>query len=229
LHGVVAGRRFGRQHDRIGAVEDGVGDVRNFGAGGRRRVDHRFHHLRCRDRQLVRSRARRIMRFCKRRHRRVTDFDREVAARDHQAVGGVENLFERGDGFDPLDLGDGQRMTAAGDHQLARHVHVGRALGEGDGKIVGADLRRRLDVVHVLGRQRWRREAAALAVDALVVRKRAAVQDDGVDFLVDDLANFEYDASVVEQQNVAGADVLGQLLVVETDALLIAEFAWRRE
>jgi hypothetical protein len=72
-----------------------------------------------------------------RRHRGVADFDREVAARDHDAVGGVEDFLEVGDRLDALDLGDQQRLAAGGAHQLARHVHVGRALGEGHRDEVG--------------------------------------------------------------------------------------------
>ena len=45
LERVVAHRRLRREHDRVGAVEDRVGDVGRLGAGGPRRVDHRLEHL----------------------------------------------------------------------------------------------------------------------------------------------------------------------------------------
>ena len=81
------------------------------------------------------------------------------------------------------------------------------------------------DVVHVLGGERGRGEPAALAVDALVVGQLAADLDDGVDLVADHALHGELEAAVVEQQHVARLHVLGQVLVVEADALGVAELA----
>ena len=70
-----------------------------------------------------------------------------------------------------------------------------------------------------------RRQAAALAVDALVVRQFAADLDGRMDFTADDLVDRQDDQSIVEQQDVGGAQVARQLLVVETAALDVAQFA----
>jgi hypothetical protein len=86
-------------------------------------------------------------------------------------------------------------------------------------------MRAASDVFHVLGGQRRRREAAALAVDALVVGQFAAVADDGEDLRTSDALDVEDDAPVVEQQDAAGRDVTGEILVVEADALVVAQFA----
>ena len=45
LERVLADRGLRREHDRVGAVEDGVGHVRGLGAGRPRRVDHGLQHL----------------------------------------------------------------------------------------------------------------------------------------------------------------------------------------
>ena len=139
--------------------------------------------------------------------------------------GGIEDFGQVGDGLDALDLGDQDRRAAGGAHQLARHVHVGGALREGDGDEIDADLGGRLDVVHVLAGQRRRGQAAALAVDALVVRQLAADDDAGVNLLAAHAGDFELQAAVVEEQDVAIDDVLGQVLVIEADAFLVAERA----
>jgi hypothetical protein len=132
---------------------------------------------------LFLSRARRIIFFC----RAGTAASPTSTARSPRATmmpSEASRISSRlVDGFDALDLGDQHGAAAGGAHQLARHVHVGGALREGDGDEIDADLRRRLDVVHVLGGQRRRGQAAALAVDALVVRQLAADQHAGVDFL----------------------------------------------
>jgi hypothetical protein len=46
------------------------------------------------------------MRFLQRRHGRVADFHGEVAARDHDAVGGIQDLVELRDRLGALDLRD---------------------------------------------------------------------------------------------------------------------------
>ena len=51
----------------------------------------------------------------------------------------------------------------------------------------------------------------------------------GVNLLADHPIDLEDDAPVVEQQHVARAHVLGQVLVVEADAFLVAELAARVE
>src|SRR5207249_1544073 len=45
LDGVLADGSFGGEHDCVGAVVNGVGDVAHLGAGGSGVLDHRFQHL----------------------------------------------------------------------------------------------------------------------------------------------------------------------------------------
>jgi hypothetical protein len=68
----------------------------------------------------------------------------------------------------------GGRRLARHVAQLARQLHVGGVLRETHRHIVGLEAHGGLDVVHVLGRQRRRGQAAALLVDALVVGQLAA-------------------------------------------------------
>ena len=91
---------------------------------------------------------------------------------------------------------------------MARHVHVGSALGEGNGDEVGANLGGRFDVIHVFCRERGRRESAALAVDPLVVRESTAVTNCRMNFLANHAQDFQDDSSVVEQQDVACAQIV---------------------
>lgn len=49
--------------------------------------------------------------------------------------------------------------------------------------------------------------------------------DDRVDFVAIDPFDFEHDASVIEEQGVASAHVVREILVVEAHAFLVAEFA----
>jgi hypothetical protein len=145
-------------------------------------------------------------------------------ARHHDAVGAAHDVEQRrlAHRLRALDLGDEERLAARGAHQLPRHVHVGAALGEGHRQVVGLDLGRGADVLHVLGGERGRGEPAALAVDALVVGEHAAVAHHGMHLLAAHAGDVQHDLAVVEQQHGAGHHVVGQLLVVQTDARAVA-------
>ena len=183
----AAGGRLGAQHHGVGAVEHGVGHVAHLGARGHRVVDHAFHHLRGGDDQLVSSARHFDHAFLQRRHHRVAHFNGQVTARHHDAVAHAQNFIELGNGLGTLELGDqpGRVFVRCGGHvaQLARHFHVGGVLGETHRHIVGLKAHGRLDVFHVLGRQRRCGQAAALLVDALVVGQHSALLDGGVHLL----------------------------------------------
>jgi hypothetical protein len=59
----------------------------------------------------------------------------------------------------------------------------------------------------------------------LLSDKLAAVTDGREDLRTNDSSHVEDDAPVVEQEDAAGRDVTGEILVIEADALAIAEFA----
>ena len=159
-------------------------------------------------------------------HGGIADFDRQIAARHHDAVADAQDFVELGNGFGALDLGDqaGLVFVRRGGHvaQLARHFHVGGVFRKADGDVIGLKAHRRLDVFHVLGGQRGRGQAAALLVDALVVRQLAAELDGGVDFLAAHRIDGQDDQAVVEQQQVARLHVTRQFLVVQAHALDVA-------
>jgi hypothetical protein len=135
----------------------------------------------------------------------------------------IDDLFQRVDRLGPFDLGDQECPASGGAQQLARHVHVFLVLRKGHGQVFRVDRDRGLHVVHVLGRQRRRRQAAAHAVDAFVVRQSAADLDARDDRGAADRLDAQANQPVVEQQDDAGSDVVGQLLVIESDAFLVAQ------
>ena len=211
-----------REHHRIGAVHHRVGDVRDFGARGHRARDHGLHHLRGRDHDLI-ARARFVDDgFLQAGDRRVAHLHAEVAARDHDHVGRVDDLGEVVDGLVTLDLGAQVRMTAGRAHQLAREVHVRGVTRERDGDVIDTPAAGELDVFAILVGERRRGDAAAFEIHALAVRQLAARDHFGVDARAGNLGDFELDESVVQQQDVAGLHVLRQVLVGAADDLLVA-------
>ena len=132
------------------------------------------------------------------------------------------------DGLRALDLGDQQRIAAGGAQQAPCLVHVGAVLRERHGQIIDLERSGNADVLAVLVRERTRRQAAALAVDALVVAELAPHQHFGVYAGSVDRLHLQTDLAVVQEQDVADAHVRGQLLVGDADRLLVARLHGER-
>ena len=75
-----------REHDRRGAVEDGVRDVRCLGARGLRLMDHRFEHLGCGDHRAAPLEGARDDPLLEQRHIGGADLDAEISAGNHHRI-----------------------------------------------------------------------------------------------------------------------------------------------
>ncbi len=100
--------------------------------------------------------------------------------------------------------------------QLACHLHVSGVFWKTHGDIVGLEVHRGADIVHVLGGQCGSRQATALFVDAFVVRQLAANTHGGVDCFAAHRFNSQHDQAVIEQQDIAGFDIARQFFVIQT-------------
>ena len=152
--GVLAHARLAREHHRVGAVEDGVGDVGGLGARRHRAVDHRLEHLRGHDHRLRQAAGELDRALLHDRHRLERQLDAEVAARDHDRVERLDDLLERVDGLRLLDLGDDRHATADLRHDLVHAVDVGGVAHERERDEVGAELEAPAQVGLVLLGQR---------------------------------------------------------------------------
>ena len=131
--GYLPAAGFAGEHDGGGAVVDGVGDVGGFGAGGPRILDHGFEHLGGGDDGLaIFSRAANDVlldggNFLGR------NFDAEVAAGDHDAVGDFEDGVEMFDGLGLLEFSDDPTAGLEGVETAADVADVVGGADEGDG------------------------------------------------------------------------------------------------
>src|SRR6266568_9049565 len=227
LHRVLAACGFRGQHHRVGPVQHGIGDIRYFGARRYRARNHRLHHLRGGDGELVLFARMANHPFLQRRDRGVADFDRQIPARHHDALASRHDVAERFrlDGLRPLDLGDEKGVSARGAQKLPCHDHIGARLGEGNGEVVHLDFRRGAYVIHVFGWKGGSGEAASEPIDALVVGEHSPVTDAAMHLVAHDLLYFEDDLAVVKKQHVAGMHVAWQLFVVKTHTLLVSNLA----
>jgi len=154
---------------------------------------------------------------------RISDFHRKVAAGNHDRIGCIDDFVQHADGFGALDFCHQQAFSSSFVHQPARQFHVFCRAREGNRQIIRLDEGGSLDVFLVLVGQRGRSQAAALAVDPLVVGQNAAAHHFADHLRALDLDHVEFQHAVIQQQHGTLADIFGQILVVEADTLLVAE------
>jgi hypothetical protein len=123
--------------------------------------------------------------------------DPEIAARDHDAVGEIDDLVEPVDRGGLLDL-DHDRGPA-GDQAAGLGDVVG-PLHEAEGDPVGAQLEAELQVLAILVGDRGDAQDHHGQIDALGVRERAAGDHRGLERIVGHRGHAQPDPAVVEQQ-----------------------------
>jgi hypothetical protein len=210
LHGLdrmQAHARFSRQHHRVGAVEDRVRHVRGLGPRRARVVDHGLEHLGRDDHRLAHAARQQDGLLLDRGHALERHLHAEVAARDHERVGHLEDLAQAGHGLGLLELDDDRQLGAACGHELARLDHVLGPAHERQRDQVDPQRQPELEVGLVLVRERRRRDVGARQVDALVVAHGSALDHARGHAHAVGLEHLEADVAVVDQERVARLDV----------------------
>ena len=135
----------------------------------------------------------------------------------------VNDFAQDRNGLGALYFCDQQTLATRCMHQFACQLHVVRRTREGHRQKIRLDQRGSLDVFLVLVSQRGCGESATLAVDTLVVGQHAAAHNHAMHFCALDAGDVKFQHAVVEQQYRADIYILGQFLVIQPDALLVAK------
>ncbi|MNF74432.1 hypothetical protein D3C84_564630 [compost metagenome] len=153
----------------------------------------------------------------------VADFHAQVTTGNHHRVGCLDQAVEGfvvGHGFGAFDLGHQPGAAAGFVTQATGVFHVAGITRERHGQVVQVHLGSQLDVSLVFFGQGRGGQAAAFAVDALVVGQRAADQYRAVQRIAGGGFDAHYHAAVIEQQFVTDAAVLDQVRIVDADDFL---------
>ena len=212
LHRILAHRRLAGEHHGVGAVINGVGHVGNFGARGPRILDHRLEHLRRRDHRLEILRRAADDVLLNRGNLLRRNFNAQIAARHHDAVGGLQNAVEMLDGLRLFELGDDPGLAAIGRNAIAHQAHIFRGAHKRNGDRVHAILERKLEILRILFGQRRNAHRNAGQIDALVFAQHAAVDDLADHVGADHFVHAQLDQSVGKQNARALLNVFRQRL-----------------
>ena len=134
FYGMASDCGLGGEHEGIGAVPDGVGDIGGLGAGRTLALDHRLEHLSGDDDRQQGASGGFDDLSLEHGHFGRANFDAQVAAGDHDAVGDGDDLLQVVDGGDGFDLGDERDLTACCVNGGAGFGQVEGAADEGEGE-----------------------------------------------------------------------------------------------
>ena len=149
------------------------------------------------------------------------DFDAQVAAGDHDAVGGVEDLVEVFEDGGEFEFGhDGDFGLRAEDFSCGEDVVGGS--DEGDGDDIDIGLGDVLEIAVVFFGECFDGEFGVGDIDAFVGGEWSAADDAGVDIWLLDGFDEEFDGAVGEHDGGAGFDVLPELFVLAVDDGVVA-------
>ena len=149
-HRKVPGRRFRRQHHGIGAIEDRIGHIHDFGTGWGWARDHRLHHLGRSDHSAIQGIGA-VNKFLLHADQRgITNFHTQVTAGHHDHVGRKDDLVHLlivTHRFRTLHFCDDGGIAARFPHRLARDFEILAAAGKTNGKKIDIELSREFDVL----------------------------------------------------------------------------------
>jgi hypothetical protein len=209
-----------RQHDTVGAIENGVTDIADFGAGRARVVGHGLEHLGGTDDWLAGDVALGDHHLLGHEYLSRRNLDTEIATGDHDTVGDLEDGVEVADTLLVLDLGDDLDVLALLAEHFADGQNVVGATDERSKDHVDIVLDTKSQVGLVLFRKSWEVDVGLWQVDALSGRDLAVVDSLGTNgLLVLDLDDLEGKDTVVDVDGTALLDDLGDVLVVDVPTI----------
>ena len=223
---VFADGGFAAEHDGVGLFVDRVGDIGDFGPGGHGGFDHAFEHVGGDDDGFADAEAGFDDAPLDDGQFLVGDFDAEIAARDHDAVGFAHDLVQVGDGLLVLDLGEDEGARAVFLEELLQLEEVARFAHEGQGDEIHAELESEFDVLDVFGGEGGQADLDARQVDMAAAAEFALGEDLALDFVSGLGEDFHFDGAVVDEHDIADVDVVDKVGVVDINgAFLFAALA----
>ena len=131
IHRELAHGRFAGQHDGVGAVQDCIGHIGGFGAGGPAVGGHRLEHLRGGNDRLAEPVGFPYELFLNNRDLCDRNFHPQIAACHHDAVSRLQNIVDMFERAGALDFCDQERIMAETGRGFPNGGNVGGVFDEG--------------------------------------------------------------------------------------------------
>ena len=223
LHRVLAPGGLAREHHAAGAIVDGVSHVGHLRPGGPGVAHHGVQHLGGGDDRLARLEALADHLLLQDGHPGGGNFHTQVAPGHHNAVGGGQDLVQVVHALLVLDLGDDLYIVpAALVEDGSNSLHIRRPADKGGGDKVEVVLHTEADVRDVLLGEGGQLDMDPGDIDGLVGGQGAAVLHGADDFSVLDAVHPDGHQAVVNENLLAGGQLLVELGVGNGHPALVA-------
>lgn len=214
--GVVTLGGFSRQHDTVGTIQDSVGDIGHLRTSRARVIRHGLQHLRGADHRLTLDVALGDHHLLGEEDLGGRNLNTEITTSDHDTVGLLQNLVKVVDTLLVLDLGNDLDFLAFLTQNLTNVTDVAAATDERGKNHVDLVLDTKLQVVDILLGQSREVNIGAWQVDTLSRGDVAIVETTHAQgLLIDNLEHGKGQDAVIDIDEFAGLDHLGNVLVVD--------------
>ena len=183
--------RFAAEHDGIGAVDDGIGNVTRFSTSRTRVVAHRFQHLSCRDDRFTGFMAFADEDFLEHRDFFCRYFDTKVTTGDHDAVAHLNDFINIIDSSLTFDLRNDLHFAVVLFKQFADGKDVFAALNEGSRNEVHIHTAAKFNIGSIRFRDSRKVDGDTRYGNALTVAHLTAVEDFRMNIFAFDADDFE--------------------------------------
>lgn len=208
------------QHHAVSTVSNGVANVANLGTGWPGVLDHALEHLSGADDWLSGHVAHGDHLLLGSEHLSGGNLDTQVTTGNHDTVGGLENLAEVVETLPVLNLGNDLDVLALLAEDLPDGLNILSPSDERGEDHVDVVLDTKPQVVLVLLGQSRKIDIGVGQVDTLLGRDEAvvlALDADGL--VVNNLEDLERQDTVIDVDDTALLDNLGDVLVVDVHVL----------
>lgn len=203
-------------HDAVGAVRNRITNIANFGSGGSGVLDHRLKHLSCANDGLASNVAHSNDLLLSSKHLGGGDLNTQVATGNHDTISLGKNLWEVVEALTVLNLGNDLDVATLLAENLPNVLDVLTPADEGSKDHVDIVLDTEPEIALVLLRKGWEIDVGIGKVDTLAGRDEAVVPRlDLNSLLIDNLKNIERKHTVVDIDDTARLNDLGNVLVVD--------------
>src|SRR5665213_714203 len=220
LDGIFSDGGFAAQHDRVRLFKNRVRHVGDFRARRHRRFDHAFEHVRGDDDRTADAQTRFDNAPLHNRQFFIGNFNPQIAARDHDAVGFLDDGFEIGNRLLILDFGDDQRLRFAGFKHFAKLKQVAGFAHERERDEIHFEFEAELHVLDVFGRERGQTDFDAGQIDMTAAAEFAFRENFAFNLVAVFGEHFHLDRAVVNQHDIADADVIDKIFVIHIHRML---------
>ena len=211
LEGIFTRSRFTAEHQRIGAIVDGIGDVGHFRTSRTWVVDHGVQHLRCHNHGFLRLDT--LLNDLALDARNALDghFDAEVTARNHDTIRSLDNFVDIVYTLLVFNLRDDLDVAVVRIEDVLHHFHVGSRAHEGVSNEINVLLDGKEDIFVVTLSERREVDVLPRHIHTLVRSEHTIIFHFHAHCFTFDGIHLHGDGTIIEEQAVAYLQILGNV------------------